>query len=304
MGSCEDRCFGGAVLCGAQCVAVATDPSNCGQCGRVCSSNNADRSWCHDGLCKALCTSGFADCDGDPASPCETDTRTSEQHCGRCSNACPAARVCGGGRCLLPMSMAHYAFEGDGIDAVASLDLRVVGATFVQGVSGRAISFNGTASEYAIRTADDAVFDLMSGDFTLSLWFWVDATAGAQTLVEKLGGASGPGWSLSVATSTSLELTVEAVIITAPVSVRAGRWHHVAVRREGRLYSVFFDGGLAANSAAATVLNGTTAPLVLGRRNVGGAPSNFLRGRLDELSLSGRALTDAEIRTEYTSLAP
>lgn len=202
------------------------------------------------------------------------------------------------------MTLAHYGFDGDGVDAVSSRVLRIVGASFVSGVSGLALSFDGTSSQFAMRTADDDEFDLMSGDFTLSLWFLLDEASATQTLIEKLGGAIGPGWSLRLTASSALEFSVDGALIAAPAAVREGRWHHVAIRREGRLYALFFDGAVLFSSAGPTVLNGTTSPLTLARRNVGATPSEFFKGRLDELTLVGRALSDAELRREYNDRAP
>ncbi|MBK9263985.1 MAG: hypothetical protein IPM54_29810 [Polyangiaceae bacterium] len=51
------------------------------------------------------CPTGFAECDGDPTTECETDTTTLE-HCGACDNACAAAPnanvACEGGKCSIP----------------------------------------------------------------------------------------------------------------------------------------------------------------------------------------------------------
>lgn len=45
------------------------------------------------------CPTGFADCDGDPATVCETDTRSSAAHCGACARACGGSATCQAGDC-------------------------------------------------------------------------------------------------------------------------------------------------------------------------------------------------------------
>ncbi|HKU41290.1 MAG TPA: hypothetical protein VJR89_24170 [Polyangiales bacterium] len=87
-------------LCDDACVDTATDPSNCGSCGRQCPSSQHGRATCNAGQCAFECASGYADCDdgcyataGDP------------KHCGSCDNSCtppPGGNVtCEAGRCVV-----------------------------------------------------------------------------------------------------------------------------------------------------------------------------------------------------------
>lgn len=67
---------------------LADDPSNCGVCGRVCTSINA-ASVCAVSLCGlGTCSAGFADCDQDTTNGCEIDTRVEVNHCGACNRVC------------------------------------------------------------------------------------------------------------------------------------------------------------------------------------------------------------------------
>lgn len=55
--------------------------------------------------CRLFCQGVRADCDGDPANGCETNTASSVDHCGACGVACPAptgpdaAATCTNGVC-------------------------------------------------------------------------------------------------------------------------------------------------------------------------------------------------------------
>ena len=82
--------------------------SHCGTCGHACPGAPNAVPACAVGACAILCTAGFADCDGDAANGCETDTRTTAAHCGGCGRACAlpnaatvgcAATVCTVGSC-------------------------------------------------------------------------------------------------------------------------------------------------------------------------------------------------------------
>jgi hypothetical protein len=66
-----------------------TSVSDCGACGRACGGANRTPA-CTNGVCGGTCATGFADCDGDAANGCETDTRANTDHCGACGNTCTA----------------------------------------------------------------------------------------------------------------------------------------------------------------------------------------------------------------------
>jgi stigma-specific protein Stig1 len=101
----EDRlCSPDERLCGEACVAVSSDPANCGACGNACDVGEK----CSEGLCR--CGDGRADCDG----AC-VDVRSDPAHCGACGVACDGATLCttdGGGAtsckdsCALPTQTA------------------------------------------------------------------------------------------------------------------------------------------------------------------------------------------------------
>ena len=71
---------------------LASDPQNCGGCGRPCSTAGVASLSCASGLCTSSCALGFANC-ATPSAPtdddgCEVDANTDDQHCGSCSNDC------------------------------------------------------------------------------------------------------------------------------------------------------------------------------------------------------------------------
>jgi Stigma-specific protein, Stig1 len=101
-GSCQADCAMGTTRCGAACADVQTDPAHCGRCGNACPAAANATATCAAGACGVRCAAGFADCDGNPANGCETDTTSSVAHCGRCANACAAANgtpACSAGAC-------------------------------------------------------------------------------------------------------------------------------------------------------------------------------------------------------------
>lgn len=93
VGRCQFQCQAGFGNCNDVredgCELRTIDSAdNCGVCGRACMSINAS-SVCAQSLCGlGTCNAGFADCDQEPTTGCEIDTRTDSAHCAGCGQAC------------------------------------------------------------------------------------------------------------------------------------------------------------------------------------------------------------------------
>ncbi len=110
-------CPEGRACCGGGCVDTAADATHCGACGSLCSTLNGVPA-CAGGRCGvARCNEPFGDCDGDPTTGCETNTRTAVAHCGACGTAC-AARAnatasCAEGACSYACATGFGDCDGD-----------------------------------------------------------------------------------------------------------------------------------------------------------------------------------------------
>ncbi len=91
--------------CSSVCVDTNTDARNCGACGNVCPTGVRGTPACVMGRCTLTCTTGYGDCDGNPANGCETVTTTNVNHCGMCGNVClpgpSGAPLCTAGVCSI-----------------------------------------------------------------------------------------------------------------------------------------------------------------------------------------------------------
>jgi hypothetical protein len=75
------------------------DPLNCGACGRVCPSAERTLPVCLERECRQVCRVGYGECDGDPATVCETEVLRDPCHCSRCGRACSPGLFCVAGVC-------------------------------------------------------------------------------------------------------------------------------------------------------------------------------------------------------------
>lgn len=81
-------------------VDLATNASNCGQCGQGCSANNANMG-CANSACVFLsCVGDWRDCDSNlPSNGCETLVTNDDLNCGACGSVCPAGFNCSSLNC-------------------------------------------------------------------------------------------------------------------------------------------------------------------------------------------------------------
>jgi hypothetical protein len=104
-GTCNGACAPGFADCdgdkqGDGCeTAIASDASNCGDCGIACSTNHVS-ALCSGGQCTGKCEGKFRDCNQDKQGDgCEIDTQSDSNNCGACGNVCKAGTSCNKGKC-------------------------------------------------------------------------------------------------------------------------------------------------------------------------------------------------------------
>lgn len=92
LGPAPSGCPSGQAVCGASCADLASDPRNCGACGRTCASGQV----CQSGACGlAPCPAGQTRC-GASCAALSSDAA----NCGACGRICAAGQACQSGSCL------------------------------------------------------------------------------------------------------------------------------------------------------------------------------------------------------------
>lgn len=206
------------------CETPLTTLTDCGGCGIACDVPRATES-CASGRCLPLaCDPGYADCDANIATGCETST-TLVSSCGSCA-PCPdlarATETCGaGGTCQIAACDAGFAdcnmTPGDGCE------VELATSTVHCGVCGRACS----AGEYCgsgTCVNPRAVVQISGGsDFTCARL----ADGRVYCWGQNNRGQLGRG------TSGRSSMAVQVLGLTDAIDLDAGNFHACAVRTAG-----------------------------------------------------------------------
>jgi hypothetical protein len=215
--------------------------------------------------------------------------------------------------CVTRVSGLTGWWPGDGTtaDVIGGSDATALnGARFGSGMVRAAFALDGV-DDYLV-VDDSAATDVDTGDFTVSLWARFATTDGEQVLVEKWWqGWDQPseGWTLTKLDTNAILLAVsgpdlgatgEAQAVTDPGAIEAGRWYHIAARRDGGDIAVFVDGEMRAVGSLDPPFDwDLSSPnlLTFGHRAEG---EYFLHGAIDEVQLSvGTAVSDWDIWSAY-----
>ena len=112
-------CDAGGKLCSAGCIPLDDPDYGCGPATCAPCALDHATAQCEGSACLlALCESGFADCDGDPANGCETPLGTPEA-CAYCDDTCdtsPGTAACENGTCQMA-SCPNNTADCDGLFA-------------------------------------------------------------------------------------------------------------------------------------------------------------------------------------------
>lgn len=194
----------------------------------------------------------------------------------------------------------YWPFDGNGDDLSGNnRHLTVIGPVYAAGVRGQALAFNGDGSRYAVRSGDDEVFDFAATEFTIQIWATFPAVKVDVVLVEKFGGGGGWTFLKQGVVDDHVQWFWGAPIDSPEVTITPNQWHHFVVRRLGGGYSVYFDTTLVAVANDPNPILNSTAPLLVGRRNATAGQPIFMKGKLDELAIWTRSLSEVEIASLY-----
>ncbi|HVP65916.1 MAG TPA: GDSL-type esterase/lipase family protein [Anaeromyxobacteraceae bacterium] len=94
----------------AFCTSFATDPGNCGGCGKACNSGQV----CTSGNCAVSCSSGQTACAGGSGPGYCADLASDASNCGTCGHVCPSGQACTASQCACPPPAKDACASGSG----------------------------------------------------------------------------------------------------------------------------------------------------------------------------------------------
>jgi Concanavalin A-like lectin/glucanases superfamily len=178
------------------------------------------------------------------------------------------------------------------------------------------VSFDGSGDYVDI--PNNSSFSFGTGDFTVEAWVYIagnsplsnDSQRNA-TIATNLNGSSRSGWLFYIggdSSTTGISFAFQNRINSsqyngfgAGVAIEQNRWHNLIASRQGTLTKLFFNGELVA-SGTLLYQNITSAnPLTIGQMNWSGY-SYDLNGRVSNLKIYNRALTENEVKQNYNAL--
>ena len=202
--------------------------------------------------------------------------------------------------------VASYAFEeASGATTADQTGLghtgTISGATrSTLGKNGRALSFDGNADWVTVADAND--LDLTTS-MTLEAWVYPTTTNNVwRAVVAKERARPGlrddgavviPGRPYAVISTTGEQLA------QGPTTLPANTWAHMAATYDGSALRFYINGALVTTKAAIGSITTTNLPLHIG----GDALNEWFNGRIDDVRIYNRTLTQAEIKADLATPA-
>jgi Concanavalin A-like lectin/glucanases superfamily len=198
--------------------------------------------------------------------------------------------------------------EGSGnratqISGLTLTDNNTVGS--VAGILSNAALFVATNNE-SLSHANNAVFSVGDGDFTLRVWTNLDASqtnpdCGIMTMDNY--PSAGREWHILYVPPDvrfNMQNSADDDIVSVSAPVGASAWHRVLVTRLGANISVYVDGGTPATGTIVGTPNTGAATFRLG--SLGTGTSYHMDGATDDVIIvKGRVWSAAEIAEDYNS---
>lgn len=181
------------------------------------------------------------------------------------------------------------------------------------GKKNYAYTWNGTNT-----SADGSDGYRFSDNFTISTWIYDTSLSGSQGIVTRYNSTANAyrSWYLRV-TNGNVEIVVysnatgtnkSSTTTTAPITLNT--WHHVVAVKDGSSLTLYVNdssgnGATPVTDAPNAINQGTTGNVLrtmfAAMSRVTATPDNFFKGRIDEVAMWNRGLTQEQIAYLYNS---
>ena len=198
-----------------------------------------------------------------------------------------------------------WPFNGNADDESGNGNNGVVnGATLADdrnGVSQRAYQFNSNT----INLGNSSQFSITNSGFTVSVWVNKSAETNLWHVLGKRNSCDGADFQYQIASNVSPEGVVwggitpgENSIINSNIFINTNQWYMLVGTFDGTSWKLYINGTLI-SSLSAPLTDNVNANLIVGNS---GSCNGFI-GKIDDIAIYNRALTQAEVNALYTALA-
>jgi hypothetical protein len=204
--------------------------------------------------------------------------------------------------------VATYSFNAGSGSTLADLSGNnnngtISGATWTaSGRYGSALSFDGINDWVTVN--DSNLLDLTTA-MTLEAWVYPTVTlSNWRTIIAKEGLSPVLPYFLHASSQPSNQPATGVTIGSTEYSLKGGTrpandiWTHLAATYDGAFQRLYVNGIQVASQARTGSMPATTNPLRIGGNNIWG---EYFAGRIDEMRIYNRALTQPEIQTDMNS---
>jgi hypothetical protein len=178
----------------------------------------------------------------------------------------------------------------------------IVNATWTAGKFGQALWFNGTNAWVTVNSA--ASLNL-TNHMTLEAWVYPASTSGWRTIIMREpaanyyldssnGSFTGSGPSAGVNNGANRD-------VYGSTSLPVNTWTHLAATWDGTTLRVYVNGAQVASQAIGSTILASTSPLRLGGNSIWG---EYFNGKIDEVRIYNRTLSQSEIQTDMNTALP
>jgi len=186
----------------------------------------------------------------------------------------------------------------------------ISGATHVDGVKGKALSFNGAGDKVTVVSNPNLDFEGGYNDFSSGFWAIPASGRVASPLSKGYWKGDGFFWYSDSASNPSTPMFFflsnagnrqYMAVDRATIDYMDGKWHHFFQTRKNNVVTIYIDGTVSQVVPFGISVLASTRPIYMGYCEFRGEP---YKGMLDEVVLYNRALSSDEVKAIYLAEKP
>ncbi|MBW8012842.1 MAG: LamG domain-containing protein [Chloroflexi bacterium] len=203
--------------------------------------------------------------------------------------------------------VGHWDFNGDTQDSTSyGNDAVNFGADLTtdrKGQANKAYNFVVGNTDY-MEIPDSANWAFGDNDFTFSLWVYKQTDL-TQVIINQAVPDPLSYFSLGVYTNGN-EIWwggtgMGSIDATGISGFGTGTWHHIVITRIGSSYYMYLNETLIGQDDTIGTFPDVAAPITLGRRTAVATPDRYFNGRIDDLRIYNRGLSQDQVTELYNS---